>query len=401
MNLTPTETQFIALIRFALSGGSLPEITDYAALFDLARQQKLLPILFEALRQSPAATEHSKLFAAAKQQVIGQVLNQTMRATQFAALYRLLRVSGLHPIVVKGALCSPLYPWADYRISGDDDLLIPDGELLTCHRVLLEQGLSTVCTEDSLESEDEITYIKAGSPLHIELHRRLFDSSEDAHDEFNGFFVSVHQLAVEIGGLLAMPPHEHLLYLILHAYKHFVRSGIGLRQFCDIGLWAQKYHNEINWALLHDQCQSVRAATFAATVFVIARQHLGIAFDLPAQWETKVSAEPLLNDTLCGGVYGTNDLTRLHSSTVTLNAVKSSRAGKRSNILASVFPNRRYMERQYPYVKKSPLLLPVAWGQRLTHYLYEKHHNKDNSAAASLQLAKERIDLMKLYEIIE
>ena len=62
----------------------------------------------------------------------------------------------------------------------------------------------------------------------IELHRRLFDSAEDAHDDLNRFFSDLKP--VEIDGFLAMPPHEHLLYLILHAYKHFVGCGIGLRQ---------------------------------------------------------------------------------------------------------------------------------------------------------------------------
>ena len=90
-----------------------------------------------------------------------------------------------------------------------------------------------------------MSYTKGGSSLYIELHRHLFDSSEDAHDELNRFFE--HFPAVEIDGFLAMPPHEHLLYLLLHAYKHFVRSGIGLRQFCDIGLWARAYHGEIDW----------------------------------------------------------------------------------------------------------------------------------------------------------
>ena len=89
-----------------------------------------------------------------------------------------------------------------------------------------------------------MSYTKGGSSLYIELHRHLFDSSEDAHDELNRFFE--HFPAVEIDGFLAMPPHEHLLYLLLHAYKHFVRSGIGLRQFCDIGLWARAYHGEID-----------------------------------------------------------------------------------------------------------------------------------------------------------
>ena len=242
-------------------------------------------------------------------------------------------------------------------------------------------------------------YTKKDSPLYIELHRHLFDSAEDAHDELNHFFTNLK--TIEIDGFLAMPPHEHLLYLILHAYKHFVRSGIGLRQFCDIGLWAREYHGVINWRHLHDQCASVHAATFAVAAFRIAKDYLGIEFDLPAPWDASIDVEPLLHDTLCGGVYGSNDYTRLHSSTVTLNAIKASRTGEKSSVLSTVFPKREYLEHRYPYLKKHPYLLPVAWMQRIAHYASEKQSDPDNSASGSIKLAKERIELMKQYDIMD
>ena len=301
--------------------------------------------------------------------------------------------------MANGQLCSRLYPLKDYRLSGDDDLYIMEGEFFDCHKTLLANGLITDTPAEDLHMADEVSYTKKGSPLYIELHRHLFDSSEDAHDELNHFFADIQP--VEADGLLAMPPHQHLLYLILHAYKHFVRSGIGLRQFCDIGLWARAYHSQIDWQRLHDHCASVHAATFAEAAFRIAREYLGIAFDLPAPWDNPIDVEPLLHDTLCGGVYGSNDYTRLHSSTVTLNAVKSSRDGQKSSVLASVFPRRNYMAHQYAYVKRCPLLLPVAWVQRLARYALEKHSGSHNSAAGSVRLARERIELMKLYEIIK
>lgn len=400
MTLTVTERQFLHIAKAAVSGGELPaESVDWPAVFALAGQQKLLPIVFEAVRKTPAAAENAALFAAVKQQVIAQVLHQTVRASAFAALYQTLRAAGLHPVVVKGQLCSRLYPLKDHRISADDDLLIPDGEFLACHEQLLANGLTTDTPADELASADEVPYTKKGSPLYIELHRRLFDSSEDAHDELNGFFTDL--TPAEIDGFLAMPPHEHLLYLLLHAYKHFVRSGIGLRQFCDIGLWARAYHGEIDWQRLHEQCESVHAATFAAAAFRIARDDLGIEFDLPAPWSDAVDVEPLLHDSLCGGAYGSNDLTRLHSSTVTLNAVKASRTGEKSGVLRTVFPKREYLERNYPYLKKHPYLLPVAWVQRLAHYAGEKKTGTDNSASGSIKLAKERIELMKRYDIMD
>lgn len=400
MTLTTTETQFLHIAKSAISGGDLPaESVDWPAVFALAGQQKLLPILFEAVRKMPAAEENVALFAVTKQQVIGQVLNQTVRSAEFADLYRKLRAAGLYPIVVKGQLCSRLYPLKDHRISADDDLYISDAEFMACHRQLLANGLTTDTPVDELATADEVSYTKNGSPLYIELHRHLFDSAEDAHDELNHFFTDLKP--IEVDGFLAMPPHEHLLYLLLHAYKHFVRSGIGLRQFCDIGLWAWEYHDEIDWQRLREQCESVHAATFAAAAFRIARDYLGIEFDLPAPWDGSIDVEPLLHDTLCGGVYGSNDLTRLHSSTVTLNAVKASRTGEKSSVLRTVFPKREYLERRYPYLKKRPYLLPVAWVQRLAHYASEKQSGTDNSASGSIKLAKERIELMKRYDIMD
>ncbi len=400
MALTTTETQFLHIAKTAVSGGNLSaEKVDWPAIFTLANQQKLLPILFEAVRKIPAAEENATLFAVTKQQVIGQVLNQTVRTTEFADLYQKLRSAGLHPIVVKGQLCSRLYPLKDYRISADDDIYITDAEFMFCHDQLLANGLTTDTPADELATADEVSYTKSGSPLYIELHRHLFDSSEDAHDELNHFFADI--TPVEIDGFLAMPPHEHLLYLILHAYKHFVRSGIGLRQFYDIGMWAREYHEQIDWQRLHDQCTDVHAATFATAAFRIAREHLGVDFDLPAPWDDSIDVEPLLHDTLCGGVYGSNDYTRLHSSTVTLNAVKASRSGEKSSVLSSVFPKREYLQSRYPYLKKHPYLLPIAWAQRIAHYAGEKRSGAGNSASGSVKLAKERIELMKQYGIID
>ena len=399
MTLTATETQFLHIVKAAVSGGEIPaENVGWSAVFALAGQQKLLPLVFEAARKMPAAAQNAALFASVKQQVVAQVLSQTVRSAEFAAFYRKLRAAGLHPVVVKGQLCSRLYPLTDHRISADDDLYIPDGEFLACHEALRENGLTTDTPADALATADEVSYTKKGSPLYIELHRHLFDSAEDAHDDLNRFFADLKP--IEIDGFLAMPPHEHLLYLILHAYKHFVSCGIGLRQFCDIGLWARAYYDQIDWQRLHAQCERVHAATFARAAFCIARDGLGIAFALPAPWDAAIDTEPLLHDTLCGGVYGSNDYTRLHSSTVTINAVKASRTGERSGVLRTVFPKRAYLERRYPFLQKRPYLLPVAWLARMVHYAAEKRSGADNSAAGSLRLARERIALMRCYDIL-
>ena len=66
-----------------------------------------------------------------------------------------------------------------------------------------------------------------------------------------------------------------------------------------------------------------------------------------------------------------------------------------------MFPKREYLERRYPYLKKRPYLLPVAWAQRIAHYASEKQSGADSSASGSIKLAKERIELMKQYGVMD
>ena len=80
--------------------------------------------------------------------------------------------------------------------------------------------------------------------------------------------------------------------------------------------------------------------------------------------------------------------------------MKASRTGEKSGVLRTVFPKHEYLGRRYPYLKKRPYLLPVAWAQRLVHYASEKQSGADNSASGSIKLAKERIELMKRYDIM-
>ena len=68
MTLTKAETQFLNIAKAAISGTEIStDAVDLPAIFTLSNQQKLLPIIFEAVRQTDAARENPALFAAVKQ----------------------------------------------------------------------------------------------------------------------------------------------------------------------------------------------------------------------------------------------------------------------------------------------------------------------------------------------
>lgn len=370
---------------------------EWQTLFQLAAQQHVLALLYEPAYQTEAAQQYPELFAAYHQAVVTQVGHQLARAADFRALYGRLRQRGLHPLVVKGQLCDRLYPSRCRRKAVDDDLLIPSDELAACHQALLELGLRTDTPPEQLAAADEISYF--GDHLYIELHQRLFSSAPDAPDDMNVFFCQVHRAPVELDGYLSMPPQEHLLLLLLHAYKHFIYSGVGLRQVVDVGLWARAYNDQLDWELLRQQCRQVHAEVFAAALFRILRERLNLP--VPGAWEAEEDVEPLLLDMLDGGAFGAESLSRLHTSTMTLNAIRASRTGQRSGLLPSVFPPRTYLQGRYPWLKRRPWLLPAAWLARLLHYLVEILRHPHNRPDESVKLARERIELLRYYQVME
>lgn len=392
--LSQTEQTLLEILTCALAGkkiNALPQNLDWQALVQLSAEHKILPLILSAVPSAPMA---------AKRIVFQQIAAQTMRTAAFLELYEAMEAVGLHPLVVKGILCRELYPQGDMRPSSDEDFFVPDGEFAACCEFLRRNGMTP--TNGAEPDAWEIGWRKEGSPLYLELHRRLFSPDSAAYHDLGQFFEleNLETAAYPIAAgtwITSLNPHDHLLYLLLHAYKHFLHSGFGIRQVCDIGLWAARYDTQINWPRLWEQCQSCNAHRFAAAVFGIARHVLQIPLERNDLWDVSPALwEPLLADVMAGGVYGSATEDRVHSATVTLNAVAANRAGKRSSIWRSVFPPRADLEGGYPYLKKHPILLPLAWLHRIGHYLSKKPR-----AGQSITIAKERIELMKLYEIIQ
>lgn len=398
--MTPAARHFLALLAAALQGKrlalELPE-EEWREIFSQAHAQKLLPYVLEAATRAPEG-EDPDFFAPYRQLARQQVVAQACREIDFAELYRRLREQGLHPLVVKGRLCSRLYPMAAHRISIDDDLLLPAGELEACHLALTRQGLRPQFRPEELTISDELTY--RDERLYIELHLALFETGLPPEQDWNRLFSDVHKAPAQADGLLTLPPQTHLLYLILHACKHFAASGVGIRQTCDIALWARHYGSRIDWDGLLADLDSVRAGGFAAAQMTLAERYLGLELPIPGSWRQRAAdPEAMLNDMLDGGVYGSASLARLHSGTVTRNALRGEKG--EAGILGSVFPKREELSGRYPYLRKHPALLPVAWVSRLTRYAGELTRSKDGGAAESVRLGRERVELLRRYGLMD
>ena len=417
MKLNAISEKMLEALRCFLNGEKVMwedglSADDWAGLFRLCQHHQILPMIYDTVYACPAfASCPPDLVQMIKGQVIRQVMTQSRKTEEFLQLYGKLTEQGLTPAVVKGIICRSLYREPDYRCSGDEDVLIPAEQFHKCADVFAQNQMDMLEPDMNPDEEGEVPYYHVGGMLHIELHKELFSSESEAYGGLNRLFDDVfdRKIQAEINGVkvYTMCHTDHLLYLILHAFKHFLHSGFGIRQVCDIVIYAEAYGAEIDWDYLLEKCRGIHADVFAASLFDIGKKELN--FDpekacYPQNWaEIEADGGDMLEDLIDGGVFGDSSMSRKHSSNITLQAVSEDKKGKKAgaSLIRSLFPDRAYMERTYTYLKKYSFLLPVAWASRIVKYLKESKNMRGNDAMASIEIGNHRVDLMKKYKIIQ
>lgn len=311
---------------------------DWQTLFRLCQHHQILPMIYDTVYACPAfGTCPPETVQMIKTQVIRQVMMQSRKTEEFLQLYKKLLEQNLTPVVVKGLICRALYREPDYRCSGDEDVLIPKEQFKGCSEVFAANGMEMLEPDMNPDEEGEVPFYKVGGMLHIELHKELFSSESEAYGNLNSLFEGVfdRKIQEEIHGVpvYTMCHTDHLLYLILHAFKHFLHSGFGIRQVCDIVIYAEAYGAEIDWAYLLEKCREIHADVFTASLFDIGKKEL--SFDpekacYPEIWSSiEVDGSDLLEDLLEGGVFGDSSMSRKHSSNITLQAVTEDKKGRK------------------------------------------------------------------------
>ena len=141
-----------------------------------------------------------------------------------------------------------------------------------------------------------------------------------------------------------------------------------------------------------EQCREIQADLFATVLFGIGEKYLTFAPErvhYTESWrEIRIDETDMLMDLLDSGIYGNANMSRKHSSNMTLDAVASEKSGKKAGntVLKSLFPSAKKLESRYPYLRK---------------YRKETAAGGDNAAADSVKIGNQRIELMKKYGIIK
>ena len=412
--MNKTSKRFLEALKASLTGETIywddMSAEEWKKLFRLSGKHQLLPMIYHSVYECLSSQGYTDVIKVGDRKTMNQIARQVTKTTEFLTLYKQLCDLGAKPLVLKGLVCRNLYPNPDQRPSTDEDMVILPEYFEQCHKCCLDFGMHLLRDNQDIVSDYEVSYWKDDTKLYIEMHKALFPSESKAYGAFNQFFEGIHERAIEehIQGVSihTLSHTDHLLFLICHALKHFIAGGFGIRQACDITLFANKYGSQIDWEFVMECCKYISAVKLAAGIFKIGEKYLTFNPEqacYPKNWrEIEVDEEALLEDMIMGGVLGNSTKGRIHSRNITIHAVDSQRDDmvSKNKFWGILFPSRKYMARRYKYLDKHPYLLPVAWITRMLRYGLETNE-RDNNPTQSIKIGEERIELLRRYGVLK
>lgn len=406
-----TNLEFLSLLKSSLKNekydGEKIDFEDLVYIYKMSEIHHVVPMIYNATYNEDFFKECDANFQAMfKSSAFRYIFSQIQRTNHFLEVYKKLSEKNIKILVFKGIIFRNMYNNPDDRISSDEDILIKKEDYEKVKEFFLSEGF------EFIDKGEECAYFSKSTGLCIEVSTSLFSHESKAYGHLNKLFEDVFEKSIKINidkiDILTLSHEQHLIYIVFHNMKHFLTGGFGIRQVADFSKYIETYGEYINWEKFWSDLKDLNYDTFALNLIEISLKYLGFnddkitypdnitSFDeLKNSQKYYINSESLINDILDAGVFGASTMDRKHTALMTLDAVEDK---KKSNRLKAVFPNVNYLKDNYTYLQKYPILLPVAWGQRILSYLKK---NKTSSYISTMELGKQRIELLKEYKIIK
>lgn len=262
-----------ALLRNELWQENSVEVTlseeDKKRLFEAAKKQAVIGLVANALIRNNAAIGREWAFKALTLTKQIEASNERING-ELVKFANFMHTNKVEYRVVKGQTVATLYPNPLLRCSGDIDFYC-DANNFNLTKNLVEKAIGKNVENNSAK---HIEFKMNG--VQYELHSKLTEFSYGKHQEYwerildrdireNKCVVRINDTDVPV-----LSPTINALYIFCHIFYHLIINGIGLRQFCDLSLFLDRYKEDIDKEELDKHLRSLGIKkAFTATGYVL------------------------------------------------------------------------------------------------------------------------------------
>lgn len=392
--MTETQDMLVKIIGKQLFSvqEDLPPIEDYKSLLAEAQQQAVLPIVLSCLEDTWSSDEEKQLFKKRRAEYQASGIRNLYYHKE---LNSLLSEHNIPYVILKGQASAYYYPEPMLRTMGDVDFLVMPADIDKVDELLVSQGFRKL---DGAEKHDyHWAYHKDLESM--ELHWDVPGVPETDNEVIKAYLSDIiekRRMIQALGGEFAIPaPVHHGLVLLLHTITHMTATGIGLRHLCDWLVFENSLSDKEFVSSLQKPLQDVGLWKFAQVLSKIGVMYFGCENRDWCNEADEKLCTAFLDDVFAGGNFGTKDGTRRSQAKLIRNNVTKKVENKTmlTNILISI---NEKAKRDYPVMKKNPVLLPAGWIIVCVQYFFRIILRKRNNVFEKT-IYSDAITRQKLY----
>ncbi len=358
MKYSSVESEYlIKLIKSAVKSESVPcppENIDCARLIELSKSQQVYSIIAALLDGSVLPEKQASELKNYSQ---SELLRTIAMKNELELIENDLEENQIKYMLLKGSVLRSYYPQQKMRQMSDIDILYDSD----CRDRLFEimQRHNYTCRNSADNSDD---FVK--KPFYtFEFHRELFFEEADFCPKLD----YVWDNAVrdnEKEYLYHMSLEDMYVYNICHMYKHFRKGCCGIRFLTDNYLFLKKEGERLNRKYIEDCLNKFNILDYEQKARVLAIK----LFDGEALTDKEAKLLYLYTNF---GIYGSSE------GRAVLEFAETNEDGGRQYsrfkyFIKRIFPGRKAMEYNYPYLKKKPYLILFAYISRFFKGIFKR-----------------------------
>lgn len=320
-----------------------PEGLSFERLYTLAKNHEVLNTVFysiEKLNNKPEPVLYKK-WMNYRNKCVHRNMIQRNELEQICSAFE---ENGIGYMPLKGLRIAQLYPASDYRFMSDLDILVV-GDRGEAEKILLSMGY----TVKKGKADYDKGYVKPPF-MFVELHNSLFPK----YSRFREYYSDIIERCTKNGCEYKMTYEDFYIYHLVHMYKHFSKSGTGIRSVIDHFLLYTRLLPAINMDYVNAELIELDIYEFSESISQIALKWF--EGDLEEFSDDEVYI-------LTSGCYGTLE----HSV-----ENHSREMGKWGYFKLRVFPPKEIMTERFPVLNKHPYLYPLYYALRFFRGLFLK-----------------------------
>ena len=336
---------------------------DIKELIEEAKRQTVFPIAYSLIKDKCDGS-NDKIFS--------QIIAKNIRV-EYAhnEVHRILSKNNIPYIILKGVASASYYKEPMLRMMGDVDILVSPNNIAKVDELLKSIGFVTT---DDINGDDMHIGYRRKDGISCELHRRIgWAPDNSVGDTVNKYLSDIFEKSVEYktsnGSCVVPDKFHHGLVLLLHTATHLTHEGVGLRHLCDWAVFVNSFSNDEFVSMFEKQLKEMGLWRFAQLLTLCCTKYLGC--DTKA-WVGECDdnlIDSIVADILIGGNFGTKDFSR-YSQIKYISNRKEGTVGKRIPVIQLFSSINAKTKKEFKFVNKSILLLPIGWIFTVCKYFY-------------------------------